>query len=59
MRDYTSNGVPVANLTTADIHDFLTSELEVADGDGLANPLERVVERLKLELEIRALGLRQ
>lgn len=59
MRDYTSNGVPVAELSTAFIQDCLADGIAVTEGDGLPNNIERVCERLKLELEIRASGLRE
>jgi hypothetical protein len=62
MLEHTYNGMPVALLTTVEIEELLAYE------DGFADPctgasLSRadqahIIARLKLELEIRALGLR-
>lgn len=61
MRDYnyiTPNGqrVPVSQMGTATIHEILRNGLEVTD-DGQADPVECAMERLRIELVIRSLGL--
>jgi hypothetical protein len=60
MRDYTFDpdgkdpGVPIAELPTATIQELLDQGFE-PNGEA---PVEAIRERLRLELHIRALGLR-
>lgn len=61
MLDHTYRGTPVAQLSTAEIEELLASDAlgDVSTGDRLSQELEaQVRDRLKLELEIRAMGLR-
>jgi hypothetical protein len=55
MRDYTFNGIPVAKMRTEDIEDCLREGIQVNADDGLPNIRERILERLRLELLIRAM----
>lgn len=55
MKDYTCNGVPVAQLSTSYIQDLLIDGVVINDDDGDPHAEQHVIERLKLELEIRRL----
>jgi hypothetical protein len=62
MKDYnyvTDEGtlIPTAQLTTAKIQELLAEGVQIVEADGQdANP-ENVMERLRIELVIRELGL--
>lgn len=60
MRDYTFEGVPVAQIPTAEIHSILVDGFCIIHHDHpeAGDPVARVIERLNLELFIRARGLR-
>lgn len=56
FRDDLGREIPVAQMTTADIAQCLAEGVELEPGDPAT--WRGVMERLQLELEIRALGLR-
>jgi hypothetical protein len=55
MRDYTMNGVPVRKMSMDDIIEILANPeiLEINCDGGHPNAVERVLERLRIELGIR------
>lgn len=61
MQDYTLNGVPTSQVSTADIEECLENGIVINDADGwdVALAEQMVMERLRLELTIRKMGLRQ
>lgn len=63
MRDYNyidefGNRIPVSKMDTKTIHQILNEGMEIHNTDGEIDPTPCVIERLQLELFIRALGLR-
>lgn len=60
MKDHTKEGVPISDLTTAEIEDALGRQIKVLDGDGYNDEVARqmIIDRLRLELQIRNMGIR-
>jgi hypothetical protein len=50
--------IPTAELPTAKIQELLASGVEIVSTDGEEPIVENVMERLRIELLIRSLGLR-
>ena len=59
MRDYTYRTVPVSQMSLNDIHDCLQKGVEIIDNDYPTDTTQGIIERLKLEIFIRARGLRE
>lgn len=61
MRDHMCDGVPVAQLSTAQIVNLLREGFTIDndDGKGEREATRMVTARLRLELDIRKMGLRK
>jgi hypothetical protein len=56
--DDTGRHIPTAQLPTAQIQELLRTGVEIVSTDGQVASPESVMERLRIELRIRELGLR-
>jgi hypothetical protein len=58
VRDYTCDGVPIAQLPTDFLQECLVDGIEINDSDGFVDPVNKVLKRIEIELFIRANNIR-